>query len=234
MALGVAIGSVLRAGDVLLVDGDLGAGKTRLVRGIAESLGVDPAQVSSPTYVLIHEYDAPGTSIGTLFHLDAYRLSGPAELDSLGFERVMEAFGVVVIEWADRIREAFEDHPSLASLRIRAGGPGPMDRSLRLEAPRAWTLRPQWSGLRLLAQASTNAPDRCPVTGKPVTPDLPTYPFVDERARMADLERWMSGHYVVSRELTPDDDLSGDSFSGDSFNPRPDGRFGSPPGGGLS
>lgn len=206
IALGATLARVLRPGDVLALDGDLGAGKTRLVRGIADGLEINPSQVSSPTYVVIHEYrSGSGGASGTpLFHVDAYRLSGPDDLDSLGWERVMDAFGIVVVEWADRIAAALAEEPSVGRVRILARGAE--ERTLTLDAPPAWTTRAGWTTLAALAQA--NLPDgwtRCPVTGKPVAPDSPTFPFFDEKAKMADLGRWFSGAYVVSRELTDDD-----------------------------
>ena len=234
IALGVALGRVLRAGDVLGLDGELGAGKTRLVRGIAEGLGLEPAQVSSPTYVLIHEYTAllgsgpaggsqggggsaqsgennrPSRFVETpLYHADAYRLSGPEELDSLGWERVMEGFGVVVIEWAERIAPALAEEPSLGRVRIQAEGEN--ERRVDLVAPASWVHRRGWGGVAALAELprSRDLPAgwaRCPVTGDPVAPGSPCYPFSSERARLADLGRWLSGSYVVSRELRPEDE----------------------------
>ncbi len=223
MTLGTALGRLLRPGDVLGLDGELGAGKTRLVRGIAEGLGLDPSQVSSPTYVLIHEYTRPSGASGTtarsgrfveapLFHVDAYRLSGPEELDSLGWERMIDAFGVVVIEWAERIAGALTQEPSFARLRIQAEGE--TSRRLDLVAPGGWSRRAQWRGLAMLSdrepegRGSGTLPAgwaQCPVTGEAVPPDAPAFPFANDRARMADLGRWLSGAYTVSRELTETD-----------------------------
>ena len=227
IALGVALGRMLRSGDVLGLDGELGAGKTRLVRGIAEGLGLDPAQVSSPTYVLIHEYTHPlgagsgaagdGTFDGSptsrfvetpLYHVDAYRLAGPDDLDSLGWERVMEGFGVVVIEWFERIAAGMAAEPSMGRVRIQHEPDS--GRRLDLLAPASWQLRPQWKGVKLLADLTWSgglAPGwaACPVTGKPVSPESPTFPFVDEKARMADLGRWLTGQYMLSREVMEED-----------------------------
>lgn len=206
IALGATLARVLRPGDVLALDGDLGAGKTRLVRGIAEGLGLDPAQVSSPTYVVIHEYGTAtsGRTQTPLFHVDAYRLTGPDDLDSLGWERVMDAFGIVVVEWAERMAAALAEEPSVGHVRIQAVGAS--GRAITLIAPPAWASRAGWGTVMALAQ--TDLPEgwsRCPVTGKPVAPDSPTFPFFDEKAKMADLGRWFTGSYVVSRELTEED-----------------------------
>lgn len=211
VALGATLGGLLRPGDVLALDGELGAGKTRLVRGIAEGFGLDPAQVSSPTYVLVHEYRATPAGRAApapLFHVDAYRLTGPDDLDSLGWDRVIGAFGVVVIEWAARIMDALAPEPSLVRVRIQAEGV--TGRRLDLLAPRGWAERPEWRRLVALAAAPDGGPlpagwARCPVTGRAVPPDAPTFPFADEKARMADLGRWFAGRYAVSRELVEDD-----------------------------
>lgn len=227
IALGIALGRILRAGDVLALDGELGAGKTRLVRGISEGMGLDPSQVSSPTYVLVHEYTRPlggaaGGSVAAtpLYHVDAYRLSGPDDVDSLGFERVIDGFGVVVVEWGERIAAALQGEPSFGRVRIQAEGPE--QRRLDMVLPRSWAMRGQWRGLEALAVrpgetggaagggALPAGWTRCPVTGKPVAPDSPTFPFVDAHARMADLGRWMLGTYTLSRELTAEDELDAD------------------------
>lgn len=103
-ALGRRLAGLLRRGDCLALVGELGAGKTVLVRGLAEGLGADGRMVSSPTYVLVQEY--PAAEGLSLFHLDVYRLTEPeAELADLGLEE-MRQNGVVVIEWADRVDRA--------------------------------------------------------------------------------------------------------------------------------
>ena len=98
-AAGAHLARRLGAGDVVLLYGDLGAGKTAFVRGLAEGLGADAAEVSSPTFTLIQEY--PGRL--TLFHVDLYRLE-EREVDDLGLEELILGGGVVAIEWADRWR----------------------------------------------------------------------------------------------------------------------------------
>jgi tRNA threonylcarbamoyladenosine biosynthesis protein TsaE len=100
-ALGGALAGVIGPGCVVGLVGPLGAGKTRLVRAIAAALGVDPQAVSSPTFVLIHEYE------GRLpvFHFDAYRLASPAQFEALGVADYWDAGGVCLVEWADRVAE---------------------------------------------------------------------------------------------------------------------------------
>jgi tRNA threonylcarbamoyladenosine biosynthesis protein TsaE len=103
-ATGEQLGTSLHAGDVVLLYGDLGAGKTAFVRGLAVGLGADPADVSSPTFTLVQEYHGRLT----LFHVDLYRLEG-AEIDDLGLEELICGDGVVAIEWADRWRGRPDD-----------------------------------------------------------------------------------------------------------------------------
>jgi len=97
--LGETLGRWAPDGAVFLLHGDLGAGKTTLTQGIAAGMGV-PEPVQSPTFTLVAEHE--GKSL-RLFHLDLYRLSGPDELESLGFDQFLEPEGaVVVIEWPER------------------------------------------------------------------------------------------------------------------------------------
>jgi tRNA threonylcarbamoyladenosine biosynthesis protein TsaE len=96
-ALGARLAAALEAGDLLALQGDLGAGKTRLVRGIAAGLGVAPEAVRSPTFVLHHVHRGGRL---TLHHLDLYRLGEGAELRGLDIEGLLED-GVVAVEWAD-------------------------------------------------------------------------------------------------------------------------------------
>ena len=92
----------LDAGAVVLLMGDLGAGKTAFVRGLAEGLGIDPDEVSSPTFTLVHEYRGGRLS---LVHVDLYRLER-ADLDDIGLDSDLAAAGVLAIEWADRLARA--------------------------------------------------------------------------------------------------------------------------------
>lgn len=103
------LGAGLRAGAVVLLSGELGTGKTAFVRGLAAGLGIDPDEVSSPTFTLIHEYHGRLT----LYHADLYRLS-EREAEELGLEELASSQGVVAIEWAEKlplpIHGAFEVH----------------------------------------------------------------------------------------------------------------------------
>lgn len=103
-SLGVRLGKTLEAGSVLLLQGDLGSGKTTLVQGIGEGLGI-PEAIDSPTFTLINEYLGGRLP---LYHLDLYRLDGPGVAD-LHLETYWEGQevepGIVAIEWADRLLE---------------------------------------------------------------------------------------------------------------------------------
>jgi tRNA threonylcarbamoyladenosine biosynthesis protein TsaE len=97
-AVAARLAAGLPAGSVVLLTGDLGAGKTAFVRGLAAGLGIDPAEVSSPTFTLIQEYRGPRT----LYHVDLYRVEGP-DVDDLGLDDLIADHGVVAIEWADKL-----------------------------------------------------------------------------------------------------------------------------------
>ena len=96
-AVASALAATLFAGDVILLSGNLGAGKTAFVRGLAEGLGIDAEDVSSPTFTLVHEYRGGRL---TLYHVDLYRLE-KAATDDLGLEELHR--GVLAIEWPDRL-----------------------------------------------------------------------------------------------------------------------------------
>jgi tRNA threonylcarbamoyladenosine biosynthesis protein TsaE len=118
LAAGRALGRVLVAGDVIALCGDLGAGKTSLVRGVALGAGVDEAVVASPTFALIHVY--PGRV--SLTHVDLYRIERAAELDELGLDELIDrGDSATLIEWADRFPQVLPvDH-----LRIELWHDGP-------------------------------------------------------------------------------------------------------------
>jgi tRNA threonylcarbamoyladenosine biosynthesis protein TsaE len=220
---GLALGRLLRPGDAVLLEGQLGAGKTTLVRAIAAGMGLDERAVSSPTFVTINEYASPGGL--TLVHVDAYRLAGEDDLDSLGWDRALEGDRVLVVEWPERIAAAL---PAGAAT-VRLTHAGERSRRLEVELPDSWTSR---QGVGSLAAegpgegtgpgeeaGTTGTADRsgagrrattCPITGRPVPADSPTWPFADERARLADLYRWFSGQHALSRPVELDEDEPGD------------------------
>ena len=101
-AVARALAPRLKPGDVVLLSGNLGAGKTAFVRGLAEGLGIDPTEVSSPTFTIVHEYRGGRLA---LYHVDLYRLEKAATED-LGLEEMGIADGVLAIEWPDRLTHA--------------------------------------------------------------------------------------------------------------------------------
>jgi len=106
LAFAVAFAPRIRAGQVLRLDGPLGAGKTTFTRGLVAGLGGDVTTVASPTFTLLNRYDCTPPMI----HLDAYRLSGPGDLAGLGFDDLMEG-ALAVIEWSDRVAAALTGWP---------------------------------------------------------------------------------------------------------------------------
>jgi tRNA threonylcarbamoyladenosine biosynthesis protein TsaE len=122
-AVGRELAATLSAGDVLLLYGDLGAGKTALVRGLAEGLGVSREDVSSPTFTLIQEYRGGRL---TLFHVDLYRIEDPREVDELGLDD-LAVDGVLAIEWAERL-----PGPPRSAIRVSIEHAGESERRVTL------------------------------------------------------------------------------------------------------
>jgi len=132
-AIGAAVAGLLDPGDVVGLAGDLGAGKTRLVQGAADALGVQ-GPVLSPTFMLVREYDGDPP----MHHADAYRLSGPQELEDLGLEDVLSPDAVVFVEWADRVAAALPE--SWLELVLHIGDDDHRDIEVRRDG-RAWAVR---------------------------------------------------------------------------------------------
>ena len=108
VVLGKKIGALLKGGEVFALIGNLGTGKTHLIKGIALGLEAhDPDQVSSPTFVLVNEYYGRDGLVH-IYHIDAYRIETLAEFTSLGFEEYCRPDSVVLIEWADKILPALD------------------------------------------------------------------------------------------------------------------------------
>lgn len=204
VALAEALAKALTAGDVLLLNGELGAGKTQFVRGLATGLGHDPASVCSPTFVLMNEYRSVGAL--TLVHLDAYRLTAGDDLDAIGFDQATaKGNQVVAIEWPGRLgpRAAAFDPAHVATITLTHMAED--TRAMVVETPKAWMSRPGMKAIAALASGEARTWVKCPVTGSPVPPHSPTWPFADEKARMADFGKWLAGGYVISREVREED-----------------------------
>jgi tRNA threonylcarbamoyladenosine biosynthesis protein TsaE len=124
-AVGRELGATLSAGDVVLLVGDLGAGKTAFVRGLAEGLGVPGNEVSSPTFTLVQEYRGGRLP---LFHVDLYRLNDPREVDDLGLDEIAED-GVLAIEWAEKLPS-----PPRGAVRVTLAHAGDSERQVTVLA----------------------------------------------------------------------------------------------------
>ncbi len=103
--VGKDLAAKLNPGDVIAFHGDLGAGKTVFVRGLAEGLGLD-ARVTSPTFTIVNEYDGKIP----LFHFDMYRLSGSDELFEIGWEDYLSRGGICAVEWSEITEDAFPEN----------------------------------------------------------------------------------------------------------------------------
>lgn len=118
-ALGRELAGELAAGDLVILDGPLGAGKTALTRGIAAGLGV-LGRVSSPTFIIAREHRPGGSGGPGLIHVDAYRLGGLDELDALDLDTDLEDC-VVVVEWGEGVAERLADRHLTVRLRRAEG-----------------------------------------------------------------------------------------------------------------
>ncbi|KRA43168.1 tRNA (adenosine(37)-N6)-threonylcarbamoyltransferase complex ATPase subunit type 1 TsaE [Devosia sp. Root635] len=119
-ALGVELAEALKPGDLVVLEGDLGAGKTALARAIIRALAGDPLlEVPSPTFALVQPYE---TAKGPVLHADLYRLGDPREVDELGLTDNPEA--IVLVEWAARAPEIVAAATVTVSLDIPPGGVG--------------------------------------------------------------------------------------------------------------
>jgi tRNA threonylcarbamoyladenosine biosynthesis protein TsaE len=111
VALGRRLADALQPGDVLALYGDLGAGKTHLVKGLCAGLGIPAADVSSPTFTLVNEYDGDLP----VYHIDAYRIERTEEFFELGYETYFFGDGICLVEWPERVEPLVPDH----ALRLR-------------------------------------------------------------------------------------------------------------------
>lgn len=206
--IAAALAGQLRAGDVVALEGALGAGKTCFVRGLAAGLGIDSRQVSSPTFVICHEYAVggdEGAAALSVIHIDAYRLSGEAELETIGFGELLERDdAIIAIEWAGKIAAALPANRIEVELRHE----GERQRSVTVSAPvaRADLVERVKRSIEV-APVETVRRAACRTCGTSFDPTLSTYPFCSERCRMADLGGWFSERYRTSRDVEEDDEL---------------------------
>lgn len=137
-ALGAALAPALRAGDVVLLTGDLGAGKTQFVQGVAAALGIDDAVVS-PTFNIVLSYEGGRLP---LYHFDLYRLDDASELDDIDFYGIVEGDGASFIEWGDRFDDLVDDGMAVA-FSVEADGARML--AVRPLGPRGAELAQAWS-----------------------------------------------------------------------------------------
>lgn len=106
-AIAAAIAGVSRSGDLVVLAGEMGAGKTAFAKGFGHALGVTEP-ITSPTFTLVHSYDTPGKV--TLHHADIYRLSTQHEVADLALAELLEYDGIVLLEWGDVVAQSLGDH----------------------------------------------------------------------------------------------------------------------------
>ncbi len=124
--IGRRIGSQLKGGEVIALNGQLGTGKTHLIKGIAKGAGAEESdEVNSPTFVIVNEYHGRFD----IYHIDAYRLESIAEFEVLGFDDYCYPNSIVVIEWADKIEEALK---TINYIRIELEHSGQSTRTIKI------------------------------------------------------------------------------------------------------
>lgn len=132
--LGEIIGKSLEPGSIIALRGDLGAGKTVLVKGIARGLGIEDEPVS-PTFVIMNAYEGRIP----LYHFDLYRISGAEELIGIGSEEFLFGGGVSAVEWADRVEEIFPEYTIYIDIKIPETGNGSENiREIKIEGKKEW------------------------------------------------------------------------------------------------
>ncbi len=114
VALASKLVSFLRPGDIMVLTGKLGSGKTVFVRGLAQALGIDEKLVNSPSFTIVNEY--PGER--PLYHFDLYRLEDPDELYEIGWDEYLSRSGLIVVEWGEKAGEFLTDRYYRIDFRI--------------------------------------------------------------------------------------------------------------------
>jgi len=188
------LGAILRPGDVVKLVGEMGAGKTTFVRLLAESFGIAPNAVSSPTFVIMNIYQNK-EDYPPIAHMDCYRLGDESELDALGWDQIIDSDSIILIEWPDRIASAIPND----SLTINIDHVDEQSRHFRFEIPNTWLDRAGFDAIRPRPMTT------CPTTGAKVEGDSLTWPFASEQARMADLNAWFTEKHTISRPIEQSD-----------------------------
>ena len=215
--LGEVLGDLLRStsahprGVALLLSGELGAGKTTFVRGLARGLGAEAGAVASPTFML--RMDHPGDR--ALIHVDAWRMHAD-DAESIGLDEALSADAIVAIEWPERLAEALPRR----NLRVRIEHADPLEEGAdpgRVATISAAGLsdaetRRLAEGLVLLVRAPQVAPPVCPSCGRELAGEGrgsdASAPFCSERCRKADLGDWLSMRHRIAGSSEPEIDES--------------------------
>jgi tRNA threonylcarbamoyladenosine biosynthesis protein TsaE len=182
--VGRALALELQPGDCVLLRGDLGAGKTCFVRGLAAGLGGDPRNVHSPTFTVMSRY--PGL-LANLVHVDAFRIGSAAELRDAGVE-AGASDAVLAIEWPERLPEVWQAR----SVDVRITPVDADARSIEIKVAQ---------GTLAERVAATLCAKPCPSCQTAVGSFHPDWPFCGPRCRAADLGRWFSGQYQITRPV---------------------------------
>jgi len=115
--LGEKLGGLMKEGDLIALVGELGTGKTVLARGLTKGLWAKKEDVSSPSFVLLREYDGRFP----VYHFDLYRLNGPEDIVRIGYEEYFYGAGVTIIEWADRVKDILPKNTITLNFKIGKG-----------------------------------------------------------------------------------------------------------------
>jgi tRNA threonylcarbamoyladenosine biosynthesis protein TsaE len=138
-AIGAALAALLRPGDSVALAGELGAGKTTFVQGVARALGFEGA-VASPTFTLVREYRTPTR---TLVHADVYRLERVQEVVDLGLAELLDEDGILLVEWGDAVETLLPDDHLVVELTVPGDGE---DRAIAIR-PAGVRWAPRWERL---------------------------------------------------------------------------------------
>jgi tRNA threonylcarbamoyladenosine biosynthesis protein TsaE len=175
-AFGVALGRFLVGGELVALRGELGAGKTSLVRGLATGLGIDAAAISSPSFIICRQHHGRRLDLA---HIDAWRLAGVEELEGIGWEELRQRSDLVTaVEWPERIESALPDD----RLEVAIQHLSPMERHIELRGPVA--LIEAWRRHR--------GAERCRACGAAVATGAATAPFCSRRCQLLDLAGWFA------------------------------------------
>lgn len=205
-ALAAAFAKRLQGGDLVTLEGELGAGKTVFVRGLAEGLGLSPSVVSSPTFVIRQEYSCDAHSatvecrggIKHLVHIDAYRISSADDLETIGWSELQNDIEcVIALEWPSRLPETVLPRRCVA---VKIEHVNHTTRNITITVPREMADR-------LIELHTEQAAMKCRKCGNSVLPSAATFPFCSQRCKLADLGQWFRGGYRVSREIQSDDEF---------------------------